>query len=328
MILVTGASGFLGQHLVRHLSAQGMIARALYHAHPPTDELKNLPGIEWACCDLLDIYDVEEVMQGVTDIYHCAAIVSFDPGMRDRMLHFNPESTANIINQAVLQGIRKLVYVSSVAAIGRTGDAKKEIDEETEWTESKYNSAYGFSKYLAEMEVWRGIGEGLNAAIINPGVILGPGNGRDLSAQMMKMVYREFPFYSNGVTSWVDVEDVVNVLVILMGSDVEAERFIISGGNFSYKEIFTFMARALHKKPPHIAANSFMTGIAWRLSALQKALLGKKTLVTKETANNANTRSFYNNHKFLSAFPAFSYTSLPDSIDLMARSFEHSFVKK
>ena len=196
MVLVTGASGFLGQHLVRYLSAHGVSMRAIYHKHEPAIELKNLAGTEWVCCDLLDVFAVAEAMQGITDIYHCAAIVSFDPRKQEEMLHFNPESTANIVNQALEQGgIRKMVYVSSVAALGRSGDEEKEITEEEEWAESKYNSVYGVSKYLAETEVWRGIGEGLNAVIVNPGIILGKTTGHDLSAQLMKMVYREFPFY-------------------------------------------------------------------------------------------------------------------------------------
>ncbi len=329
MVLVTGASGFLGQHLVRYLSAQSVSVRALYHSHIPPDELKNLPGIEWACCDLLDIFDVEEAMKGVTEIYHCAAIVSFDPRMRDKMMHFNPESTANIVNQALLQGIRKLVHVSSIAALGRTGgDPKKEVTEEAEWEDSKYNSAYGLSKYLAEMEVWRGIGEGLNAVIVNPGIILGATNGHDLSSQLMKMVYREFPFYSKGLTAWVDAEDVVKALVPLMASDIEAERFIVSAGNFSYKEVFILMADALKKKPPRIAANSFMTGIGWRVSGLLRTVFGANTLVTRETANNANSLCYYNNSKLLEALPGFSYTPFPQTIYLMARSFQGTITKK
>ena len=324
MILVTGASGFLGQHLVRHLSAQGLPVRALYNSHPPDKELKNLPGREWLACDLLDVFAVEEAMFGINDVYHCAAIVSFDPARRDEMLHFNPASTANVVNQGIEQGIRKLVYVSSIAALGRSGDEKKEINEEEEGGESKYNSAYGLSKYLAEMEVWRGIGEGLNAAIVNPGIILGPGNGRDLSAGLMKMVNREFPFYSKGVTAWADVADVVNALVMLMGSDIQAERFIISAGNYSFREVFTLMAHALHKKPPRFAANSFLTGMAWRLGAL----LGKRALITRETANNANTLSYYNNQKLTAFSPTFAYTPIADTINTMARSFQVSFIKK
>ena len=279
-------------------------------------------------CDLLDVYAVEEAMQNVTDVYHCAAIVSFDPRKKEAMLHFNPESTANVVNQAIVQGIRKLVYVSSIAALGRTGDPKKELDEEAEWEDSKYNSVYAFSKYRAEMEVWRGIGEGLNAAIVNPGIILGATNGHDLSASLMKMVYREFPFYSTGVTSWVDAMDVVKAMVMLMNSETEAERFIVSSGNFTYKEVLLQMATALRKKQPRFVAKPWMTGIGWRLSALLRNVFGVNTLVSKETARNANAFSFYNNRKLIDAFPGFSYTPLPATIEVMARSFEDYHVRK
>ncbi len=278
-------------------------------------------------CDLLDVYAVEEAMQGIEDIYHCAAIVSFDPRKKEAMLHFNPESTVNVVNQALVQDIRKLVHVSSIAALGRTGDPKKEMDEEAEWEDSKYNSAYALSKYLAEMEVWRGMGEGLNAVIVNPGIILGATSGHDLSAALMKMVYREFPFYSKGVTSWVAATDVVNAMVTLMNSNTEAERFIVSSGNFSYKEILTQMADALQKKRPRFAASDWMTSIGWRISALLRTL-GVNTLVTRETARNANSFSFYNNQKLINAFPGFAYTPLPATIDVMARSFENYHVRK
>jgi dihydroflavonol-4-reductase len=251
MVLITGASGFLGQHLVRYLSAQGAQCRALYHNNEPAG-LISLPGTQWMKCDLLDIYDVEQAIEGITDVYHCAAIVSFNPRVQDEMLHFNPESTANVVNESIRQGIRKMVYVSSVAALGRTGEAKKEINEDVAWNENKYSSAYGMSKYLAETEVWRGIGEGLSAVIINPGIILGCGDWNKGSAQLMKVVNDEFPFYTNGTASWVDAEDVVKIMALLMESQTEAERFIVSAGNFSFREIFTLMAGALHKKPPRL----------------------------------------------------------------------------
>ena len=321
MILVTGASGFLGKHLVRQLSAQGLQVRALYHTHEPTPDLKNLPGITWAKCDLLDIFDVEEVMKDVTDVYHCAAIVTFEKSKREDMLHANPASTANIVNQALEQGIRKMVYVSSIAALGRAAANKKEITEDEEWDESKYNSAYGTSKFLAEMEVWRGIGEGLNAVIVNPGIILGAGASTDLSAQLMKVVYKEFPFYSRGVNAWVDVQDVVNAMVMLMASDIAAERFILNGGNYGYRELFTLMAKALGKKPPHIYAGPAMTGMAWRLSAIRSLLTGKRSIITRETVNNSNAVCYYNNEKLLKALPAFKYTPMEQTIPVMAQSF-------
>jgi len=327
MVLITGASGLLGKHLVRYLSARGVSSRALYHAHPPTPDMSSLPGVEWKQCDLLDVYDVEDVMEGVTEVYHCAAIITFDPRRREEMLHFNVESTAHVVNQALRQGIRKMVHVSSIAALGRTSVAGKEITEEEEWGESRYNSAYAISKYISEAEVWRAMGEGLNAVIVNPGIILGDGAAHSITAPLMKMAYREFPFYTNGVTSWVDVEDVVRLMVTLMGSEIAIERFIVSSGNYSYREIFTFIANALRKRPPRFRANSFMTGIAWRLSVLKKAIAGSNSIITRETANNATATCIYNNGKLLKAIPGFSYTPIDQAIGVMARSFLNSHKK-
>lgn len=320
MILVTGGSGFLGQHLVRYLSAQGLQVRALYNKTSPNKSLKDLPNVTWHQCDLLDVYDVEEALEGITDIYHCAAMVSFNPRERDAMLHFNVESTANLVNHALVQGIRKMVHVSSVAAIGRDGETKA-IDEEQEWGESRYNSAYGLSKYLAEMEVWRGMGEGLDAVIANPGIILGPGNWDCGSAQLMKLADKEFPFYTRGITSWVGVDDTVKALVMLMDSDISAERYIISAGNYPYRDIFTMMAKALDRRPPRYKANNFMTGTVWRLSTLRNKITGSNVVITKETATTAGSYSNFDNKKFLSAFPAFAYESMEDTISRMARSF-------
>ena len=320
MILVTGASGFLGRHLVRFLSDEGLQVHALYHNHPPADELKRLPGVSWMYCDLLDIFDVEEAMQGISEIYHCAAIVSYDPGQHDRMLHFNPESTANIVNQAIIQGIRKMVYVSSIAAIGRSGIEGKELTEEEEWGESNYNSAYGISKYLAETEVWRGIGEGLNAVIINPGILLGVCEDRDPPAQLIKLAGSGFPYYTGGITCWADACDVVSVMFRLMNSDVESERFIIGCGNYSYREIIAAMALAMHKKPAHRQAGPFLAGIAWRWSRLKSSLTGKAPLITRETARNAVQVTLYNTEKLKKYFPDFTYKPVKQSVEDMISS--------
>jgi nucleoside-diphosphate-sugar epimerase len=326
VILVTGGSGFFGRHLVRHLSAEGRKVRALYNSRKPDGALAALPGVTWQTADLLDVYDVEAVMQGVTDVYHCAAIVSFDPRKREEMLYFNPESTTNVVNQALEQGVRKLVFVSSVSALGRGGE-QAEINEDAEWGESKYNSAYALSKYLAEMEVWRGIGEGLCAGIVNPGIMLGEGDWAASSAQLIKLAWDEFPFYTKGVTSWVDVRDVVNAAVMLMDSDIEAERFIVSAGNFAFRDIFTMMAGSLNKRPPRYYANPLLTGIARRWHGVKSSLSGTQATITKETARNAHGFSFYNNSKLIKALPGFAYTPMEETIGQMARSFINSYKK-
>lgn len=324
-VLVTGASGFVGQHLVRRLSAAGRTVRALYHRHAPSAELLALPDVTWMPCDLLDVYQVEEVLSGIKQVYHCAAVVSFQKEDKQRMLHFNVESTVHIVNEALEQGVEKLLYVSSVAALGRSGH-NREITEEEQWEESRYNSTYGLSKQLAELEVWRGMAEGLEAVIVNPGIILGEGDWNTGSARLMKVVHGEFPFYTRGVNAWTDVQDVVHIMEQLMNSDVTGERFIVSAGNFAYREVFTEMARALGKKPPHIRASPFMTGLIWRWNALKKAFTGKKSTVTRETASTAQKTAIYNNNKLLQFLPGFRYTPLPETIQRMAQAFrsDHS----
>jgi nucleoside-diphosphate-sugar epimerase len=318
--LVTGASGFLGRHLVRYLSQKGHTVRALYNNNPPAEDMNSLRNVRWEKYDLLDIYDVEAAMQDISDVYHCAAIVSFHPKDKERMLHFNIESTANIVNQALEQGIRKLAYVSSIASLGRNA-ATNEITEEEQWEESSYNSVYSFSKHSAELEVWRGNGEGLDTIIVNPGIILGEGNWDEGSARLIKVAYEEFPFYTRGINGWVDVQDVVAAIYQLMQSDITAERFILCEGNHAYHDIFNTMADALGRKKPKYHANAFMTSLVWRWQMLKNRLTGQNITITKETARTAHKQSFYNNTKLQQYLPDFSYTPIQQTIKRMADAF-------
>lgn len=323
MILLTGASGFLGSHLAVALSKEGREVRALYHNHPPSGELADLPGVKWQQRDLLDVFDVAEAMADIEEVYHCAAVVSFRPGDRERMLHLNVQSTAHVVDEALQAGVRKLVHLSSVAAIGRSLPLKT-ISESNEWEESNNNSAYARSKYAAEMEVWRGIAEGLDAAILNPGIILGaPLNGAwsDGSAAMMQVAAKGFPFYTGGANAFVGVADVARAALLLMESEVTAERFILSAECLPYRQLFTLMAAALGQKPPHIAAGPFLSGLVWRWNALRQRLTGRKATVTRETARNAQLTCSYDNSKFLQAFPSFRYTPIKEVIREMAAAY-------
>jgi len=328
LILVTGASGFLGQHLVKALSANGKSMRALYFNHPPTNPLAQLPNVEWKKCDLLDIYNVEEALEGVTQVYHCAAIVSFQANDKERLLHDNVESTANLVNECLVQATNKLVHISSVGALGRPQEPGRFISENEDWEESHQKSAYGISKYLAETEVWRGIGEGLQAAILNPGIILGEGDWEKGSCQLFKNTYHEFPFYTLGVNAWIDVLDVVNMAQMLMESDIVAERFIASCGNFNYKYILTLIANAMGRRAPYIHANPFLAGLVWRYSSLKHKLNSKPALLTKETAQTASLQSFFTHEKWLNTFPDFQFRNINDTINRIAANYISSLPKK
>ncbi len=298
-----------------------MPVRGLYHSRKPDIDH---PNLSWMPCDLLDVFAVAEAMERVTQVYHCAAIVSFDPAKSDRMIRENVAGTAHLVNAALEAGVQRLVHVSSVAALGRAAAANGApglITEETHWEEHKSNSPYAESKYLAEMEVWRAMAEGLNAVILNPGIILGEGDWSKGSARLAQIVYDEFPWFTRGVNSWVDVKDVATAMVRLMDSSICEERFIISAGNFSYKEIFTTLAKAMGRKPPFKEASPWMSEIVWRAEVLKSRLAGKEITISKASARTAQSQYLYNNQKFLQQFPDFHYHSPEDTCRRIAAAF-------
>ena len=235
MILVTGGSGLVGSELISQLLAQDSKVKAIYNSTPLTISHQNLTTIN---CDIMDTAALEEEMQGITRIYHCAGIVSFNKKNKNNLLKVNIEGTANVVNAALDAGVKKIIHVSSVSALGRIRE-NETITEEMNWTEETSNSLYGKSKYLGELEVWRGIGEGLEAVIVNPSIILGGNDWSKGSSEIFKSVYNEFPWYTEGITGVVDVRDVARAMILLMNSEINRERFILNAENLSYKKIFT-----------------------------------------------------------------------------------------
>ncbi|WP_160712145.1 NAD-dependent epimerase/dehydratase family protein [Chitinophaga solisilvae] len=320
MILVTGGTGFLGSHLIRSLVNAGKPVRALYRRQP-SPLLQDISGkIEWVQGDILDVCALEDAMEGVSQVYHCAAVVSFAPGDAADLMKINVEGTANVVNLALDAGVHKLLYVSSVAAIGRAKEGAH-IDEECEWEDSRHNSRYSISKYQGELEIWRGIAEGLDAVMVNPSIILGGGFWEDGSGALFKNAWKEFPYYTEGINGFVDVRDVVSVMIQLMDGPVSGERFILSADNWSYRQLFTTMAQAMGKKPPHREAKPWMAEIVWRVEKLKGMMTGKKPLITKETAHTAQMKVYYNNHKILTALPDFRFRPLAQSIRELSAEF-------
>jgi nucleoside-diphosphate-sugar epimerase len=321
MILVTGASGLVGLHLIKQLSERDIPIRALYYSSIPKFLDNTIEkNIEWFQCDVLDIISLEKAFASITQVYHCAAMVSYDKRLHDKMKEVNIEGTANVVNFSIEKNIQKFIHVSSIAAFGKEDDGIL-ITEKTDWIKDKNISAYSESKFFSEMEVFRGIGEGLNAAIVNPAIVLGEGNWDRSSSNLFKIVHNEFPYYTNGKTAWVDVKDVVKAMILLMHSDVNNERFILSAGNFSFKEIFTLMAVSMNKKPPYRFAATWLTELVWRLAFLKSILSGKVATITKETAHSAQQISNYDNSKFLKQFPDFNYENMEVTIDRIGKKF-------
>jgi nucleoside-diphosphate-sugar epimerase len=312
MILVTGATGLVGSHLIQQLVQNGEKVRAIYRSAIPFNQFGK--NVEWVRGDILDILSLEDAMQNVVQVYHCAAVVSFNPSKISSLQKTNIEGTANVVNACINTGVKKLLFVSSVAALGRIREDKP-IDESMNWTPETSNSEYGKTKYMAELEVWRGMGEGLDVAIVNPVIILGAGDWTSGSSAIFKSAFDEFPWYTSGMSGFVDVQDVVNAMITIMQSSVSGERFIISGTNANYRDVFSMIAKYFQKKPAYKKVTPFLANIVWRLEAIKAIFTGKDPLLTKETAKTAQAKVSFNNNKLLQYFPAFGYTDMEKSIE-------------
>jgi dihydroflavonol-4-reductase len=312
MILVTGGTGFLGAHLLYELLTNGEKVKAIKRESSNLKLVKKifsyytsnyedlLNQIEWVSADINDYSSLDIAMQGITQVYHCAAVVSFDPKFKDIMFKTNVDGTANVVNIALEHKIEKLCFVSSIAAIGRT-ESGVLITEDTVWKTSDKNSNYSKTKNAAEREVWRGIEEGLNAVIVNPSVILGPGEWKSGSSKIFHTLWKGTKFYTDGVNGYVDVKDVARIMRLLMNSNIVNERFILSSENLSYKELFTRILLAFNKKPPRFKAGSYLLTLVWRLEKLRSILFNTHPLITKETVNTSQNKYFYSADKVISA---------------------------
>jgi dihydroflavonol-4-reductase len=306
MILVTGATGLVGAHLLQQLAAGNKPVRAIKRASSDMGLVEKvfrmnnaentLPQVEWVQADLLDIFSLDEALKGINEVYHCGAMVSFHPSLRHQMLKVNIEGTANLVNACLDAGVLKFCHVSSVAALGRS-EEDQHVDEQTIWKHSKRNSIYAKSKYGAEKEVWRGMAEGLQAVIVNPSIIFGVGNWKGGSTEMVKEVWKGLPFYTRGANSFVDVRDVARAMILLMEGNHFGERFVVTSESLAYRQVFNWIAEFLGKKPPYIPVKPFMGEIAWRLYAIKGLFTGTKPAITRETARNASRRYYYSAEK-------------------------------
>ncbi len=330
MILITGATGLLGSQLLFDLASKGFPVRAMKrdasrmqcvdHYFSAAPGL--LQNIEWVTGDINDTFSLDSVMTGVDQVYHCAARVSFQPSDHERMHHVNINGTANVVNVCLEKNITKLCFVSSTAALGRTGDGEL-IDENGTWKTSNLNSAYAISKYGAEREVWRGIAEGLNAVIVNPGVIIGPGNWKTDSSMLFRQVEKGLKFYTSGVTGFVAVNDVSAAMIALMESDIVNERFILVAENWPFRDVMDRIADDIGKPRPGVYAGPLLSGFAWRMELMKSMITGSKPVITKETARSANGKNFYSSEKIKRALN-FQFTPVMESIDQTAKIYLNS----
>ncbi len=323
MILVTGGTGFLGSYIIKELVEKNYPVRALRRPssklpfYIPADIFEK---VEWINGDILDIVSLEEAMEGVDAVIHSAAIISFYKKDKSKMFQANIQGTANVVNSSLEKNVSRFVHISSVAALGRSKKAGR-VTEEKKWQENKINTYYAVSKYRAEMEVWRAIGEGLNGVIVNPSTVLGYGDWTTSSCRLFKTIYDEFPWYTTGINGFVDIEDVARVVVLLLEATITEQRFIVNAENWTFQRLFNAIADGFDKKHPSRRATPFLSNVAWRMEKIKSFVSGRMPLLTRESARVAHNKAFFTNDKILTALPGFSFTPLQESISKACKKY-------
>ena len=315
MILVTGGTGLVGAHLLLHLIENGESVRAIYRTQNNTQKTKSVfelykkvdlfENIEWLEADILDVPSLETAFSGIDYVYHCAALISFDPKDEELLRKTNIEGTANMVNFSIAKNVKKFCFISSIAALGDLAAHETYITEETDWNPEKPHSDYAISKYGAEMEVWRGLQEGLDVIILNPGVILGPipKNKTHIqgSAELYAKVANGLSFYTLGSTGFVTITDVIKIADVLMKSDIKNERFTLIADNIVFKDILNTIADALKVKRPTIHATPLFMNFLWIADGIFSTLFFQKRRLTKATAKASYSSNLYSNEKIKTA---------------------------
>ncbi|WP_397364481.1 NAD-dependent epimerase/dehydratase family protein [Olleya sp. R77988] len=336
MILVTGGTGLVGAHLLFHLLNEEQPIRAIYRNEKKFANVKRIFGyysktpevlfnkIEWVKASLNDIPQLTDAFKDITKVYHCAAFVSFEPNKFELLRKTNIEGTANIVNLSISNKVKKLCYISSVAAIGTPTIETNLITEDTEWNPEFDNSVYAITKYGAELEVWRGTQEGLDAVIVNPGIIIGPGIWDYGSGSLIKLTYKGMKYYPSGSSGYVDVFDVVKVMTQLMQSSIKNKRYILVAENRSFKDFIYKIASLLRVKAPKKEVSKFLLGIGWRLDWLKHKLTGKRRQLSKQTAYSVMSKTQYSNQKIKTDLN-YTFKSVDDSLKATSSFFEGDF---
>ncbi|MCH2490355.1 MAG: NAD-dependent epimerase/dehydratase family protein [Flavobacteriales bacterium] len=331
MVLVTGGTGLVGSHLLYFLLKENETVRAIHRENSDLESVKRVFGyyaseaadlfdrIEWIEANIIDIPALSEAFQDITHVYHCAAYISFDPAHYRKLKKANVEGTANIVNLCLSHGIKKLAYVSSVATLGDAVNGKM-ISEDTHWNPEGENSVYAITKFGAEMEVWRGTQEGLNAVIVNPGVILGSGYWNSGSGSIIKTASKGIPFYFGGGIGIVDVKDVVRILLQLMKEEITGQRYVLVSANVSYKKLLSAIANNAGKSPPKKEAPKwilyFLSGLDW----LAAVLFGSKRRLLKATVRSMYTDTAYDASKIRNELK-YKFIRFEDTIERVVKNY-------
>lgn len=330
MILVTGGTGLIGSHLLYHLLLENDTLKATHRISSDLDRVKKVfsyydsdyqnlfDRIIWVEADLEDLTALEIAFESITHVYHCAALVSFNPADYQKMRLINIEGTSNIVNFCISNSIKKLCFVSSIAAIDKND--RSQINESDKWNNSNKKSGYAITKYGAEMEVWRASQEEVDVVIVNPGIVLGSGYWGKGSGEIFSKIYNGLPFYTEGVTGFVGVKDVVQIMLELMQSKIVNERFILVSENVAYKDVFFQIADAFNKKRPMFKVSSFFCEIIWRLDLIRSKILRKPPILTKNSARSSQSKYYFSSKKIESKL-SYKFQSIEETIQSICKDF-------
>ncbi|NRB61636.1 MAG: NAD-dependent epimerase/dehydratase family protein [Saprospiraceae bacterium] len=323
-ILVTGASGLVGSHLIRLLLARGyQHIRAIKRPSSDMSMVQSVANaVEWVEGDILDPIFLEDIMHGVSVVFHCAAKISFEARDAKSMYRTNVEGTTNMINASLHAQVNHFIFFSSVAALGRSRN-NQTLTEKSIWEKSPYNTRYGISKFQAEQEVWRGQAEGLTISILNPSIILGGSQWTQGPARFFPMIAGGWRFFPIGNSGFVDVRDVANASITIMEESHTGKRYILNAGHFTYQEFFQLIAQNLKVKAPNFTVKPWMNGIAWRIAAFASRILGKRILLTKETARQSARTFYYDNTRSIRDL-GITYRPLERTISETANLYKQS----
>ncbi len=322
MILVTGGSGVVGAQVIKKLIEQKIAVRATKRSSSDiswTSDINN--SIEWVECDILDLPTLDKSFEGITHVVHCAAIVSFNNSIDSQMHQVNIEGTKNILALCQKHNVKKLVYISSVAALGRASNATI-ISENTKWEYSSLNTAYANSKYLAELEVWRAQEEGLSTVILNPSVIIGPGNWNSSSLHLFAYVKKEKPLYPIGSINYVDVRDVAKITNHFLFDATQGERFILNAGLLSYKNLFSLIAKNLNKKAPSLRISPPLAIFVAYILRIIRFFTGIKFNITKEAVKLSQLSVLFSSKKIEKTL-SYKFRPVEDSIQWTCKQLEN-----
>jgi dihydroflavonol-4-reductase len=328
MIAVTGANGLLGSFIVRELISRNQAFVALKRNGSDTSLLSDVSHkIIWRNGDVLNTQELGEALEGVTMVIHAAAVVSFNPRRASFVLDVNVQGTRNVVNECQARNVKRLVHISSVAALGRQKD-QTYIDETNQWVDSPLQSVYDESKYLAELEVFRAQEEGLDTVILNPSLILAPADWTKSSAQLFRYVWHERPFFTDAYLNYVDVRDVASITCRLLDeTTLSGERFVVNAGKISFHDFFRAVARRFRKKPPHLRLGYRLLDLAGRAEVLRTWFTGTEPILTRETARLAGTDFLYNNQKIKKALSV-EFQPIDVTLDWCCEYYLKKYVNK